>query len=436
MRVATILPALLACVTLPCAAASTDVASIDAAVRAFLEREAIPAAHVSVIRGSDVILRRGYGSAGVDGRPPDEFSVFPLGSISKQFTAATILALADSGRLRLDARVGDYLPEWFAGEPDLRIAHLLAQTSGLADFLWLEGYRPLADDPATPIAAYIALAAAAPRRFTPGARWAYSNTNYKALALIIERITQRPFDDVVSATVLQPAGIEGIVACHSLPAARIVPGISGEGRPVPLDASSAAYAGDGGLCGNAATLARWLEIGFAGRKGIASRLARTVRLDDGTQVPYGFGVSTRECLGHPAEWHGGNVDSHSALIAYLPDDDLRLVILTNRGFVWLTELMPALIGAEPPGRGEASGVPPSGRFEDGLFQYSVAPDRGGIQVEIDLIGRMTFIPAGPAEYIAEDYPATFRIRLPPDGSRDRFEVDWGEVRSYARRALD
>jgi len=436
MRLATFLPALLACATVLPAAARTDDAPVDAAIRGFLAREAIPAAHVSVIRGSTVVLRRGYGSFGADGRPPDESSLFPLGSISKQFTAAAILALVDSGQLRLDARVGDYLPEWFADEPDLRIEHLLSHTSGLADFLWLEGYRPLAENPATPIAAYVALAGAAPRRFAPGARWAYSNTNYKALALIIERVARRPFDDVLAATVLRPAGIEGIAACHSLPAERIVPGISGEGRPAPLDASAAAYAGDGGLCGNATALAKWLEVGFAGRKGIASRLARSIRLDDGTVVPYGFGVSTREFLGHPADWHAGNVDGHSAMIAYLPEDDLRLVILTNRGFVWLTELMPALIGEKPPGRGEASGGTLTGRFEDGLFQYTVAPDGDGMQVEIDLIGRMKFIPAGQDEYIAERYPATFRLRLPTGGSRDAFEIDWGEVRSYARRIRD
>jgi D-alanyl-D-alanine carboxypeptidase len=435
-RPVTFLPALLACVALPCTAARPDVAEMDAAIRAFLQREGVPSAYVSVTDGSGAILQRGYGSIAADGPPPDASSVFPLGSISKQFTAATILALADSGKLRLDARVGDHLPEWFADEADLRITHLLSHTSGLADHLWLEGYRPLADDPATSIAAYVALAAAAPRRFAPGARWAYSNTNYKALALIIERVTRRPFDDVVAALVLQPAGIDGIAACHSLPANRIVPGVSNEGRPAPLDASRAAYAGDGGLCGSAVALARWLEVGFAGRNGLASRLARSVRLEDGTEVPYGFGISTRDFLGHPAAWHAGNVDGHSSMIAWLPDDDLRLIILTSRGFVWLTELMPALIGERPPGRGVASGAALTGRFEDGLFQYSVAPDADGMQVEIDLIGRFRFIPAGPREYIADEYPATFRIRLPPDGSRDAFEIDWGEVRSYARRARD
>jgi hypothetical protein len=57
-------------------------------------------------------------------------------------------------------------------------------------------------------------------------------------------------------------------------------------------------------------------------------------------------------------------------------------------------------------------------------------------VEIDLIGPLVFDPAGPGRYVARDYPATFLLRLPADGSRDRFELDWGEVRSFARRVAD
>jgi len=423
------------CVALP-ALARPDVAAADTAVRAYIAREGIPAAHVTIVRGNEVILQRGFGSTGTDGPAPDAASIFPLGSISKQFTAATILALVDAGKVRLDVSVGEYLPEWFADEPALRVSHLLSQTSGLADFLWLEGYRPLADNPATPIAAYVALASDAPRRFAPGSRWSYSNTNYTALALIVERVTGRPFDTVLAELVLRPAGLDEIMPCHSLRPHQFVPGVSAAGRPTPLDASAAAYVGAGGLCGNAAALVKWIRFGLKPSKERASRLALSSRLADGTQVPYGFGLSTREFLGHSMIWHGGNVDSHSSIIAYLPAEDLGLVILTSKGFVWLTELMPALLGDAPPARANASGPPPSGRFEDGLFGYAMTPAGDTLRVEIDLIGPLDFIPAGPREYVAEKYPATFRIRLPADGSRDRFELDWGEVRSYARRVGD
>lgn len=430
---ARLLTALLACAVGPVAAAGTDIAHVDAAIRSFLEREGVPSAHVSVIRGATMELQRGYGSFGSGGRTPDASSMFPLGSISKQFTAAAVLGLVESGQLRLDAPVRDHLPEWFAGEPDLLIRHLLTHTSGLADFLWLEGYRPLAQDPATPIASYVALAAAAPRRFPPGARWAYSNTNYKTLALIIERVTRRSFDAALAEIVLRPMGIDGIVACHSLPAGRIVPGVSAQGKPTPLDRSAAAYAGDGGLCGNSTALAKWLAVAFGNDEGVGTRLARPTRLLDGTVVPYGFGISTRDFLGHPVVWHGGNVDSHSTMIAYFPKDDLRLVILTSRGFIWLTELMPGLMGEQPPVRATTAAAPLAGRFEDGLFRYTIARDADGLDVEIDLIGRLKFVPAGPREYVAESLPATFRIRLSPDASGAAFEVDWGEVRSYAHR---
>jgi len=439
MRFAPKLVALLGICAAHSGIAAPDPQAADAAVRAFMAREGIPAAHITVLSGDDVILQRGYGSIGADGPPPDAASVFPLGSISKQFAAATVIALADSSKVQLDAPVGKYLPEWFAAEPDLRVAHLLSQTSGLADFLWLDGFRKLADDPATPIAAYVALAAAAPRRYAPGTRWSYSNTNYKALALIVERVTGRSFDSVLAELVLRPAGIGDIVPCHDLRPAQYVPGISQEGKPAPLDASRSAYAGDGGLCGNASSLVRWIRQGFVARGGEAPRLARLMqpsRLADGTVVPYGYGVSIREFLGHAMHWHGGNVDGHSTMIAYLPDEDLSVVILTSRGFLWPTELMPALIGAAPPIRIATAGKPLSGRFEDGLFRYDIAPEAESMRVTIDLIGPLTFVPAGPGEYIAAESPATFRIRLPADGSRDRFEIDWGEVRSYARRATE
>jgi CubicO group peptidase (beta-lactamase class C family) len=415
------------------AIARPDVDKADAAVRAFMAREGIPAAHITILRGNDVILQQGYGSVRPGGPAPDAASIFPLGSIGKQFTAAAILALADAGKVRLDASVADYLPEWFAGEPQLRVSHLLSQTSGLADFLWLEGYRHLADDAATPIAAYVALAAGAPRRFAPGTRWAYSNTNYKALALIAERVTGQPFDTVLAGHVLRPAGIEDIVSCHSLRADQYVPGVSAQGKPTPLDASAAAYAGDGGLCASAAPLTKWIRLVLASADASTSRLAQRNQLADGTQVPYGFGLSTREFLGRAIVWHGGNVDSHSTMIAYLPGEDIGLVILTSKGFLWLTELLPGLIGAAPPTRTAAGGTQLSGRFEDGLFGYSITPEADSMQVKIDLIDTLRFVPAGPREYIAEKFPSTFRIRLPADGSHDRFELDWGEVRSYARR---
>lgn len=416
--------------------AEPDIARINATVRSFMAREKIGAAHVTVFRRDKTLLERGYGSVGSGSGPPDSQSVFPVGSISKQFTAAAIVGLADQGKVRLDAAVGDYLPEWFSGDRELRVSHLLTQTSGIADFLWLEGYRPLADRRSTPMSAFVALAAAAPRRFRPGERWAYSNTNYKALALIAERVEGKPFDTVLEERVLRPAGVRGIGPCHDLLPSGFVAGYAPTGKLAPLDASRAAYAGDGGLCATAAGLVDWVRQGMVVRGDSPAKLTRLAapsRLTSGQVVPYGYGLSTREFLGHAMVWHGGNVDGHSALAAYAPDDDLGIVILTNKGFVWLTELLPSWIGEPVRQRARATQAPPLGQFEDGLFRFDLKEEGDGLRVEIDLIGPLVFVPAGGDLYVARDLPATFLIRWPADGSRDSFEFDWGEVRSYARR---
>lgn len=418
------------------AAPRPDLSRLDAAIRAFLAREGVGAAHVTVLRGAEAVFERGYGAIRDGGPAPSSRTVFPIGSVSKQFTAATVLALADEGRLRLDATVAEYLPEWFAKEPELRVRHLLTHTSGIADFLWQKGYRALADRPDSTKADFLALAAAAPRRFPPGARWAYSNTNYKALALIVERVAGRPFDEVLAERVLRPAGVEGIGPCHDLGPGGWVEGRAPSGALAPLDASRAAYAGDGGLCASGAALADWLRKGVAGlaeREPVLRRLAVPARLGSGAEVPYGFGVSTRPFLGHAMLWHAGNVDGHGALVAWAPDDDLGIVILANKGFLWLTELLPAWIGEDPPARAPAKGPPPLGRYEDGLFRYEIAADGDDLRVEIDLIGPLVFVPAGGRRWIARDHPASFEIRRAGDGSEDALEVDWGEVRSYARR---
>jgi CubicO group peptidase (beta-lactamase class C family) len=100
---------LVAAATATAAPAAPDSATADAAVRAFMSQEGIPAAHVTVLRGDSVILSQGYGSTGPaapEGSAPTATSIFPLGSISKQFTAAVILALADQGKVRLESPVG------------------------------------------------------------------------------------------------------------------------------------------------------------------------------------------------------------------------------------------------------------------------------------------------------------------------------------------
>ena len=295
MRFALALFALLGTCTAHPGIAAPDPEVADAAVRAFMARESIPAAHVTILRGDDVILQRGYGAIGADGPPPDAASIFPLGSISKQFTAAAVIALVDAGKVQLDAPVGEYLPEWFADEPDLRVLHLLSQTSGLADFLWLEGYRKLADDAATPIAAYVALAAAAPRRLRAGHAMGLQQHQLQGAGADRRTRDGPSLRQRAGGTRAATGGNRGHRAVPR-PATRAVRARALAAKASPRRSMRVAppTRATADLCGNAASLVRWIRQGFValGSERHASRASREPnRLADGTAVPYGFGVS-------------------------------------------------------------------------------------------------------------------------------------------------
>jgi CubicO group peptidase (beta-lactamase class C family) len=162
-------------------------ARIDRIVRGYMEREHIPGVAVVALQDDHVILAQGWGFADVASRAamtPD--AVQPIYSISKHMTAAAVLSLAEVGRLDVRDPVARHLPEWFADEPQLRILHLLRHTSGLPEFIGLDGIEEI-ESGARPgsVTDVIGIVDRAPRRFAPGTWHSYSNSNYSALALIV-----------------------------------------------------------------------------------------------------------------------------------------------------------------------------------------------------------------------------------------------------------
>ena len=165
---------------------------------------------VLVARGGQAIGSGGYGDAskefGVKNTPSTRVI---LGSINKMFTAVAILQLVERGRLSLDDPVGQHLPGVLPAEVGqvVRIKHLLTHTSGLGDFLFSPEmiaqnraqYRTVAD--------YLPLLRKDSLAFTPGTRWAYSNTGFLVLGAVLERVTGRPYDEYVADMVFRPAGM-------------------------------------------------------------------------------------------------------------------------------------------------------------------------------------------------------------------------------------
>lgn len=225
---------------------------LDRYAARLLETGVTPAAGVAVVDADGLRLARVHG-AGRDG------DLFQVGSIGKSFTAVVALQLAAEGRLDLHAPLSDYLP-WFrvrSPYPPISAHHLLTHTAGLI----------MGAELATASNWDVVALAGTEAGFAPGAHFWYSNVGYRALGLVLERISGRPYPELVQRRVLDPLGMRDSTAVivHET-RRRLAPGHAPfyDDRPwrrehglVPATWIESAEA-DGSVCCTAADLGRYL----------------------------------------------------------------------------------------------------------------------------------------------------------------------------------
>ena len=236
----------------------------DEAADRFLAGRHIPGVVYGVVRGGELIHVRGIGSLRVgEAATPDADSVFRIASMTKSFTAATILLLRDEGRLALDDPVGRHVPG-LAGlrgptsdAPPITIRHLLTMSAGLpTDDPWGDRQQGLDLDD------FAALLRAGPTfAWTPGLRYEYSNLGYGILGRVITAVARREYRDVVRERLLDPLGMTSTTfELASVPHARLARGYlwRDEGyQPEPIDPYGA-LASMGGIFTSVRDLARWV----------------------------------------------------------------------------------------------------------------------------------------------------------------------------------
>jgi CubicO group peptidase (beta-lactamase class C family) len=427
----------LGCICTSLAIGADSTARVDRIVRAYMQRERIPGVAVVALQDDRVVLAQGWGYSDVASRvamTPD--AVQPIYSISKHMTATAVLVLAEEGRLAVSDPVARYLPEWFNDEPQLQIVHLLRHTSGLPEFIGLDGIEEIESGahPDATVVDVMRIVDRAPRRFAPGTWHSYSNSNYSALALIVERVGGKPF------------AVRGFEDCATSRArgVRWSTGYTQEGKPWSPPANLAAtYVGNGGICSSARNLASWLRALAVGRILPPSRvqeMVSTAALPSGFTPPYGYGLSTVTVAGRPAWSHAGGGEGWGAWAAYLPEDKLTVVVFGNRGWLWSTDLgvpiVRALLGqAEPtPLRREVLSATEQRALaafcDDGLFDFKIAARRQDVLVTIAPFGEpIELWKQAPGTFVAALRPDTFRLRL---RERSPPEFDWMEHRSYLR----
>jgi CubicO group peptidase (beta-lactamase class C family) len=292
----------------------------------------VPGAALLVLRDGKALVARGYGYADLERREPVTARTnFRLASVTKQFTAAAILLLAEDGQLALDDRVRRWLPSLPAETDAITIRHLLTHTSGLVDY---EDLMDPADARQVLDAGVLRLLEGQRRLyFTPGTQWRYSNSGYALLALVVERASGGRFAEFLRARIFAPLGMDGTLAREDggPPVAHRAFGHSlVDGRWTRTDQSTtSAVLGDGGVYSSISDLARWDAALYDDR--VLSDASRALAFapdtaSDDPHVRYGFGWRiTGDTL-----WHSGESIGFRNVIVRWPKQRFTVVLLTNR----------------------------------------------------------------------------------------------------------
>jgi CubicO group peptidase (beta-lactamase class C family) len=263
-----------------------------------------PGGVVLVRRKGEVLYRRARGLADLASRRPlDVETVFDLASLSKPFTALATLILEERGKLSLEDDVRIHLPELPVRASPVRLRHLLGMTSGHAD------YMPLFEDltKATNEEAARRIAAAG-LIFPTGTKYAYSNSDYALLGLVVARASGRSFGGFLEEAVFAPLGMTRTAVLS--PGAEIrgrATGYAREGRGWKIDRlDTPGVAGDGNVFSCAEDLARW-ERGFESlvKPSSLARAFTSGTLASGEKTAYGFGwVVSGDTVWHDGAWAG------------------------------------------------------------------------------------------------------------------------------------
>jgi len=296
-------------------------------------------------------------------------------SIGKTFVSATVLALESEGGLSqadpLSAHLG--ARPWFADLPNgdaITLWQLLRHTSGLPDHPHLPAFQQAAaariatGAPAFTPEEVVGFVMVAERLFAPGEGWAYSDTGYILLGLVIEEVTGRPYDAVVRERFLAPLGLDDTLPSDGPNIPGLAVGYTVPGNPFGLPARTANVAGrlvwdpgvewtGGGFASTSADLARWGQALFTGRAMAAPYLDRLLDAvpvaGDVPGIRYGAGVAIYADTPRGPVWgHGGWIPAYVSSLRHYADHGITVAfqINTDAGVIDdSTDLVPALEAA-------------------------------------------------------------------------------------------
>ena len=336
--------ALAASVTFAVAAPANDDASATSAHEAALEqvfadfiKPGEPGCSVGVARNGALVYSSAYGLADIAARKPlTADSVFNIASVSKEFTAFSILLLDERKALSIDDPLIKHIPELSASARGVTVRHLLHHIGGLRDYehlLMLKGRR--FEDGATQFESIELLGRQRGADFPPGTQYEYSNTGYLLLATVVERVSGRSMKQFAADNIFGPLGMTHTTIIDRYPAGLpqlsrgYAPGKSG----FDVEESAWEQVGDGQVHTTVADLLLWAEnfrTGRVGGKSLVQRMTQVGVLNSGEKLAYAAGVGIGEHNGLPTVGHGGSWAGYRSDLLMFPKQHFAVSVLCNR----------------------------------------------------------------------------------------------------------
>jgi CubicO group peptidase (beta-lactamase class C family) len=291
----------------------------------------VPAVQIAVSHGGRIIYSEAFGVTDIgSATPATSRSTMQIGSVTKQFTAAAILRLAERGALKLDDRIEAFVPEFDPRGRTITLRHLLNHTSGIPR----DWYPPeVPADPTLPVTRehVIKNMNERPFLFATGKGASYSNAGYMLLGYAIESITGGSFADFVHREFAVPLGLldTGVCGTHNLPLPEgyAVFTTSNEATPMAPWHRSWLWS-SGSLCSTAFDLARWSHFLATGGVLLPASYA-TMKTPLPPAAPYAFGLVVQTVLGRPAVWHDGAIYGFVTYLIYFSVEDVAVAVNMN-----------------------------------------------------------------------------------------------------------
>jgi CubicO group peptidase (beta-lactamase class C family) len=397
---------------------------VDAYIKLRMEKEHIPGLSLAVVKDGKVVKLKGYGTSNLElNVTAAPGTVYELGSMSKQFTAAAILILVQENKIGLDDPIGKYIHEAPETWKAINIRHLLTHTSGLQrDGLPANGNALFADYTEDEL---IQSAAAMPLLSAPGTKYSYGNLDYDLLAIIIEGVSGEPYGAFLQEHVFEPLGM---TSTRFKDRSTIVPNRAQAYlwdnnmlKRCDPQVSPTRYVGSGSLLSTVTDLAKWDASLYTGRiLNAASRKAMwtPTSLPDGTVTAYGFGWEISSVKGHTNLNHNGAMDGFVGNISRFVDDRLTVIVLTNQSGlsntgriatgvarIYIPAIRPTLKGPQPSRVKVDSAVlaNAAGHYEYwGGYMLTLTPGNGALLAQLPVGEADDYVPVSSTSFFMNE----------------------------------